>query len=193
MTCVIFINIRNNKYLILSDPSGTADCGCLANGDNVLKIKETFRVNRQLSELYRDHDVYISPLPGLKFNDFVRISYMSGRRKKRSIYVWLRFIDDYYKTFYNSVTDKRFNDPELLIGGEHKSIVLCKHYRVKLELPDNSLDSINLEIKSIRNPFKKIKALYNAPDSIMRTTTVISIISILMGIIALVLGVLSLR
>lgn len=39
-----------------------------------MKINDTFRVNRQLSELYRDHDVYISPLPGLKFNDFVRIS-----------------------------------------------------------------------------------------------------------------------
>jgi len=156
-------------------------------------IKETFRVNRQLSELYRDHDVYISPLPNLKFNDFVRISFRTGKRKKRSIYVWLRFIDSYYKTFYNSTTDKRFNNPELLIEDDRKSIVLCKYYRSKLHIPDNKLESIELEIKKVVNPLKKIKALYNAPDSMMRTTTVISIISVVMGIIALVLGVLSLR
>lgn len=156
-------------------------------------IKDTFRVNRQLSELYRDHDVYISPIPGLKFNDFVRISFRTGKRKKRSIHVWVRFIDGYYKKFYNTTTDQRFNDPDLLIGEEHRSIVLCKYYRVKLGLPDTSLDSIDLEIKKSSNPFKKIKALYNSPESMMRTTTVISIISVIMGIIALVLGVLSLR
>lgn len=156
-------------------------------------IKETFRVNRQLSELYRDHDVYISPTPGLKFNDFVQISFRTGKRKKQSVYVWLRFIDGYYKTFYNSTTQNRFNDPALLIGDDHKSIVLCKYYRVKLGLPDSSLDSIDLEIKKSSNPFKKIKALYNSPDSMMRTTTVISVISVMMGIIALILGVMSLR
>jgi len=156
-------------------------------------IKETFRINRQLSELYRDHDVYISPINGLKFNDFVRISYRTGRIKKRSIYVWLRLIDDYYIKFYNNITANRFNDPELLIGDEHKSIVLCKHYRVKLGLPDSGLDSIDLEIKKIINPLKKIKALYNSPDSMMRTTTVISVISVIMGIIALIMGALSLR
>jgi len=156
-------------------------------------IKETFRVNRQLSELYRDHDVYISPIPGLKFNDFVRISYRTGKWKKKSIYVWLRFIDSYYKTFYNSTTNSRFNNPELLIVEDHKSIVLCKHYRVKLCLPDANLDSIDLEINKSSNPFKKIKALYNSPDSMMRTTTVISIISVIMGVVALILGVMSLR
>ena len=157
-----------------------------------MKIKETFRVNRQLSELYRDHDVYISPLAGLKFNDFVRITYRTGKRKKRSIYVWLRFIDSYYKTFYNSTTDKRFSDPELLIMDDRKSVVLCKYYRSKLELPDK-LDSIDLEISKTMNPLKKIRALYSAPDSMMRTTTVISIISVIMGVIALILGVMSLR
>jgi len=158
-----------------------------------MKINGTFRVNRQLSELYRDHDVYISPLPELKFNDFVRISFRTGKRKKRSIYVWLRIIDSYYKTFYNSITEDRFNDSELLIGEAHNSIVLCKHYRIKLGLPDNNLDSIDLEIKKSSNPLKKIRALYNSPDSMMRTTTIISILSVLMGIIALVLGVMSLR
>ncbi len=158
-----------------------------------MKIKDTFRVNRQLSELYRDHDVYISPIPGLKFNDFVKVSFRTGKRKQKSIYVWLRFIDTYYKTFYNSTTDQRFHDPSLLIGEEHKSIVLCKFYRVKLGLPDCNLDSIDLEIKKSSNPFKKIKALYHSPDSMMRTTTVISVISVAMGIIALILGVLSLR
>lgn len=158
-----------------------------------MKIKETFRVNRQLSELYRDHDVYISPLPGLKFNDFVKITYRIGKRKKRSIYVWLRFVDNYYKTFYNSITEKRFNNPDLLIQQDSKSIVLCKYYRAKLALPDDKLDSIKLEISKTKNPLKKIRALYNAPDSMIRTTTVISIISIVMGIIALILGVISLR
>lgn len=157
-----------------------------------MKIKDTFRVNRQLSELYRDHDVYISPIPGLKFNDFVRISYCIGKRRKKSIYVWLRFIDSYYKTFYNSTTNNRFNDSDLLIPDDHKSIVLCKFYRVKLGLPDSNLDCIDLEIKNSSNPFKKIKALYNSPDSMMRTTTVISVISIAMGIIALILGIMSL-
>ncbi len=156
-------------------------------------IKETFHINRQLSELYRDHDVYISPIPGLKFNDFVRISFRTGKWKKQSIYVWIRFIDTYYKMFYNSTTEKRFNDPELLIDNDHKSIVLCKHYRVKLGLPSDKFNGIDLEIKKSSNPFKKIKALYNSPDSMMRTTTVISIISVIMGIIALILGVLSLR
>lgn len=158
-----------------------------------MKINETFRVNRQLSELYRDHDVYISPIPGLKFNDFVRISYRISKYRKRSIFVWLRFIDGYYKKFYNTTTEGRFNDPALLIGEDHKSIVLCKFYRIKLGLPDSDLDSIDLEIKKSSNPLKKIKALYNSPDSMMRTTTVISIISVLMGIIALILGVMSLR
>ncbi len=158
-----------------------------------MKINETFRVNRQLSELYRDHDVYISPLPGLKFNDFVRISYRISKYRNRSIYVWLRFIDGYYKKFYNTTTEARFNDPELLIGEEHKSIVLCKFYRVKLGLPDSGLDSIDLEIKKSSNPLKKIRALYNSPDSMMRTTTVVSIISVLLGIVALVLGVMSLK
>jgi len=155
-------------------------------------IKESFRVNRQLSELYRDHDVYISPMPELKFNDFVRISFRNGKRSKRSIYVWLRFIDSYYKTFYNSTTRNRFSDPDLIIEEDQKSIVLCKYYRVKLGLPDNNLACINLEIKKSSNPLKKIKALYNSPDSMMRTTTVISVISVMMGIIALVLGVISL-
>ncbi len=156
-------------------------------------IKETFHINRQLSELYRDHDVYISPLPGLKFNDFVRISYRTGRFKKRNIYVWLRFIDGYYKTFYNSITEKRFNDPELLIQDDLKSIVLCKYYRAKLSIPDDRLSGLELEISKTVNPLKKIKALYNAPDSMVRTTTVISIISVLMGVIALILGVMSLK
>lgn len=164
-----------------------------SRGFSMKKIKETFCVNRQLSELYRDHDVYISPLPGLKFNDFVRISYKNGKKKKRSIYVWLRFIDSYYKTFYNSTTDRRFNNPDLLIREDCKSVVLCKFYRTKLDISDNRLDGIDLEIKKISNPLKKIKALYNAPDSMVRTTAVISIISVVMGVIALVLGVMSLR
>ncbi len=159
----------------------------------MLKIKKTFHVKRQLSELYRDHDVYITPLPELKFNDFVRITFRSGKRKKRSIYVWLRFIDSYYKTFYNSVTEKRFGNTELLIGDDRLSVVLCKYYRVKLGIADNDLENIELEIRKTVNPFKKIKALYNSPDSMMRTTAVISIISIAMGVIALILGVISLR
>lgn len=158
-----------------------------------MQIKETFHVNRQLSELYRDHDVYISPLPGLKFNDFVRIIYRNAKRQKRSIYVWVRFIDSYYRSFYNRTTWERFNDSGLLIPDEHKSVVLCKYYRVKLGLPDQGLESIDLEIRKCINPMKKIRALYNSPDSMTRTTTFISILSILLGIIALVLGIMSLR
>lgn len=158
-----------------------------------MKIRETFQVKRQLSELYRDHDVYISPLNGLKFNDFVRITFRTGKKKKRSIYVWLRIIDSYYTAFYNSVTDKRFSFPDLLISDELKSIVLCKYYRVKLQIQDSDRGSVELEIEKIVNPFKKIKALYNSPDSMMRTTTVISVISIALGVIALILGIMSLR
>lgn len=155
--------------------------------------RETFHVNRQLSELYRDHDVYISPIPGFKFNDFVCISHTTEKGKKRSIYVWLRIIDDYYRAFYNSVTESRFHDTELLIIPEQKSIVLCKHYREKLSLGDAGSTGVVLEIKKTRSPSKKIRALYNAPDSMIRTTTVISVISVALGIIALILGVMSLR
>jgi hypothetical protein len=155
-------------------------------------IREKFRIHRQLSELYRDHDVYIRPVPGLSFNDFVRISRKAGRRRK-SIYVWVRFIDDYYKTFYNTTSQNRFGDPALLINGEGSSIVLCRHYRVMLGLEESMLDGVELEIRKIRNPLKKISALYNAPDSMVRTTTVISIISVILGIIAFILGVISLR
>lgn len=155
-------------------------------------IREKFRIHRQLSELYRDHDVYILPIPGLSFNDFVRISRRNGGRRK-SIYVWLRFIDDYYRTFYNTTSDKRFGDPGLLISGEGSPIVLCRHYRVMLGLEETMLEDVELEIRKIWNPFKKISALYNAPDSMVRTTTVISVISVILGIIALVLGIISLR
>lgn len=153
-------------------------------------IKNFFCIKRQLSELYRDHDVYMTPLPGIKFNDFIRISYKAGKRKK-SIYVWVRIIDDYYRTFYNTTTEKRFGGTELLINNEESSVVLCRHYRIRLGLDEGSLENVQLEISRSRNPLKKIRALYNAPDSIIRTTTVISVISLLLGIIALVLGVLS--
>ncbi len=155
--------------------------------------EEIFRIKRQLSELYRDHDVYISPISGFNFNDFVCISHRAGKSKKKSVYVWLRIIDDYYRTFYNSVTESRFHDQALLIDPEQKSIVLCKHYREKLGLKDAASEGVYLEIKKIHSPFKKIRALYNAPDSMIRTTTVISVISVALGILALILGVISLR
>lgn len=155
-------------------------------------IADTFRVHRQLSELYRDHDVYIHPFPSLRFNDFVRISRTGPRDGTKSIYVWVRFIDDYYRTFYNAVTDSRFGDPALSICDDLKPIVLCKYYRVRLGLDDTALENVDLTIKVIRNPMKKIRALLGAPDSLVRTTTVISVISVLLGIIALVLGILSL-
>lgn len=155
-------------------------------------IRSRYRIHRQLSELYRDHDVYITHHPELSFNDFVKISYRNGRKKK-SIYVWVRFIDDYYRTFYNTTSEWRFkgsSDYEITDGD---AVVLCRHYRVLLDLDENALDSVELEIKKTRNPFKKIRALLNAPDSLVRTTTFISIISVLLGIIALVLGILSLH
>lgn len=155
-------------------------------------IKGKFRIHRQLSELYRDHDVYIRPVPGLSFNDFVEISYKTGRKRKR-IYVWLRFIDEYYRMFYNSTSSKRFNDPSLLIPEKGDSIVLCRHYRVMLGIDESMIEGTELEIRKTRNPFKKLKALYSAPDSMVRTTTVISIISVILGVIALILGILSLR
>lgn len=153
---------------------------------------ELFRINRQLSELYRDHDVYITPLPGLSFNDFVQISCGEKGNRKRRIYVWVRFIDEYYMMFYNSITKNRFHKPELLIDRKKNSIVLCKHYRVRLGLSDDKLGEVRLQVKKIRNPLKKIRALYDAPDSMIRTTTVISIISIIMGITAIILGIMSL-
>ena len=155
-------------------------------------MKGKFRIHRQLSELYRDHDVYITPAPGLGFSDFVRISHKTGK-KTRSIYVWLRIIDGYYRAFYNSISGERFKDPFLLIAPEGYSIVLCRHYRVMLGIEDSMLAGTELEIRKTRNPFKKLKALYSAPDSMVRTTTVISIISVVLGLIALVLGILSLR
>ena len=156
-------------------------------------IRSRFRVHRQLSELYRDHDVYISRMPGLGFGQFVRISYRNGRQSKKSIYVWLRFIDDYYRRFYNTTSEKRFGEESLLITGEGASIVLCRHYRVILGLEESSLDGVEVELKKVRSPLKKIRALLNAPDSMVRTTTVISIISVILGMIALVLGIISLH
>lgn len=156
------------------------------------KVKVSFRIHRQLSELYRDHDVYISHVPGFGFNDFVRISYKTGK-KTRSIYVWLRLIDDYYRTFYNSVSGERFRDSSLLIQEIGNSVVLCRHYRVMLGIGESMPGTVELEIRKTRSPLKKLKALYSAPDSMVRTTTVISIISVILGIIALVLGILSLR
>jgi hypothetical protein len=155
-------------------------------------IRGKFRIHRQLSELYRDHDVYIRPVPGLSFNDFVRISCKCGSKRK-SIYVWLRFIDDYYRTFYNTTSRARFKDPSLLIPDKGNSIVLCRHYRVMLGIDEAALEGVELDIKKTFNPFYKLKALYNAPDSMVRITTIISIISVILGIIALVLGILSLR
>lgn len=154
-------------------------------------MKEKFNINRQLSELYRDHEVYLTPLPGIRFNDFIRISNRTGRWKKRSIYVWIRLIDDYYRRFYNSTTEKRFGGNELCLPDDVNSIVLCRHYRVKLGLSEGNYESVELEIRKCRNPLKRIKALYNAPDSVTRTTTVISIISLFLGVVALVLGVMS--
>lgn len=154
-------------------------------------IVENFHVRRQLSELYRDHDVYISRIPGLDFGSLVKITYRKSRFRKKSIYVWLRIIDSYYRTFYNTTTDTRYANPDLLIGDGGKSIVLCRHYRNKLGLSDDLSQPLCLEITKCWSPLKKIRALYNAPDSLTRTTTVISVISLLLGVIALVLGVLS--
>jgi len=155
--------------------------------------RSRFRIHRQLSELYRDHDVYISQMPGLRFGDFVRISYRPGRWRSRSIYVWVRLIDDYYMTFYNSISEKRFGGGTSLITNNGNSIVLCRHYRVLLGLEESMLENVELDIKRAWNPLKKIGALLNAPDSMVRTTTVISIISVILGIIALVLGIMSMR
>jgi len=152
-------------------------------------IRKTYRVYRQLSELYRDHDVYISDDESLAFNDFVRIR-LAG--EKKSIFVWVRFIDGYYKTFYNSVSTARFSDPRLLIDDEFPAIVLCRHYRVKLGLPEDTPGNVELEIRKIRNPMYKIRALYNAPDSLVRTTTMVSVISLLLGLVGLILGIISL-
>ncbi len=154
--------------------------------------RKTYRVYRQLSELYRDHDVYITPDGSLAFNDFVRISRMNEKGRKRSIYVWVRFIDDYYRTFYNSVSGCRFSCDELLMAQDIPGIVLCKHYRVRLDLPDDGLESVDLDITKVKNPYLRVRALYNAPDSLVRTTTVISVISLALGVIGLVLGVISL-
>jgi hypothetical protein len=155
-------------------------------------INGRFRIHRQLSELYRDHDVYITEYPELSFNDFVCIAYRNGKKKKR-IYVWVRFIDDYYRMFYNTTSEWRFKESNQHKITDGDVIVLCRHYRRLLGLNENSLDGVDLEIKKSRNPLKKIRALLNAPDSLVRTTTVISIISVLLGIIALILGILSLH
>ena len=152
-------------------------------------ISKTYRVYRQLSELYRDHDVYISDDGSLSFNDFVRIR-IAG--EKKSIFVWLRFIDGYYRTFYNSVSAGRFSDPRLQIDDEFPAIVLCRHYRTRLGLSEEIQGMVELEITKIRNPLRRIRALYNAPDSLVRTTTMVSVISLLLGFVGLVLGIISL-
>ena len=155
-------------------------------------FKKSYRVYRQLSELYRDHDVYISPDESLSFNDFVRIRHTDASGKKRSIYAWVRFIDDYYRTFYNSVSGCRYECTDMLIGDEGPAVVLCKHYRVRLNLPDDAPGNVDLEIRKMRSPLLRLRALYNAPDSLVRTTTIISIISLVLGMIGLALGVISL-
>jgi len=155
-------------------------------------IKGRFRIHRQLSELYRDHDVYITEYPELSFNDFVCITHRNGLKKKR-IYVWVRFIDDYYRMFYNTTSEWRFKGTEQYRIIDGNSIVLCRHYRRLLGIDETSLEGVDLEIKKSRNPFKKIRALLNAPDSLVRTTTFISIISVFMGMVALVLGIISLH
>jgi hypothetical protein len=155
-------------------------------------IRGRFRIHRQLSELYRDHDVYITENPELSFNDFVCISHHNGKKKKR-IYVWVRVIDDYYRMFYNTTSEWRFKGVSQHQITEGDAIVLCRHYRRLLGLDEASLDGVDLEIKKSRNPLKKIRALLNAPDSLVRTTTCISIISVFLGLVALILGIRSLH
>ena len=154
-------------------------------------IKEEFRVYRQISEFFKDHDVYIWPLGRLKSNDLARITFRNGR-KKNKIYVWIRLIDGYYINFYEKTITMRYPDENMKMVDKPYPIILNRHYRSRLELTDECFERVRLEIKKVNNPYAILASFLSAPDSLVRITTFISLVSLFLGLIGLLLGIIGL-
>jgi hypothetical protein len=160
----------------------------METGINGTMIKEKFRVYRQISEFFKDHDVYIWPLDSLKSNDLVRITCRNGGDKNK-IYVWIRLIDSYYINFYEKTIKTRFPDDDMKMIDKPYPIVLNRHYRSRLGLTEECFDRVLLEIKKVNNPHAVIASFLSAPDSLVRITTLISLVSLFLGLIGLLLGI----
>ena len=116
-------------------------------------------------------------------------SHAGSGKDKNKIYVWIRLIDDYYINFYEKTIRARFPDNDMQMNDTPYPIVLNRHYRSRLGLTEECFERVLLEIKKVKNPRAIIASFLSAPDSLVRITTLISLVSLFLGLIGLLPGI----
>ena len=109
------------------------------------------------------------------------------KQNLKSVWVDAQIVDDNFLKNYNQ-------PPRISLDNNIKAIIANEWYRNKLGIIKG--DNVDLNINKIKLPFmrpiRQMQAALNHPDSSMRISADIAIVSLLCGIIGLVLGVMSL-
>lgn len=110
------------------------------------------------------------------------------KQNYKSVWVDAQIVDDNFLKNYNQLPRKSLNK-------DIKAIIANEWYRQKLGIKKWS--DADLEIKQIKlplmRPFRQMQAALNHPDSAVRISADIAIVSLLLGVIGLILGVISLK
>jgi hypothetical protein len=110
------------------------------------------------------------------------------KQSHKSVWVDAQIVDNNFLKNYNQPPRKSLNK-------DIKAIIISEWYRQKLGIKKGV--HTNLEIKQIKLPlmrfFRQMQAALNHPDSAVRICAGIAIVSLLLGFIGLILGVISLK
>lgn len=135
-----------------------------------------------LSEDINAPYVWLSEIP-CNSRDIVKITNSDTTKS-----IWCEVVktsDNYIKRYNN-------NERTLPIGSSKAFIVANSWYRNKLGLVKNT--ESNITLKTSRYPLfvKQLLASYTHPDNAVRLATDIALVSLFLGIVGLVLGIISL-
>jgi len=144
---------------------------------------ETFFVYKRLSGEVRIPEIMISDGLCIQTND---CAIFKNEKTGKKITAWVRTLDQFDIDFYNE--NNRYGKT---IGKANNSIILNKHYRKHLGISDNDVQ-ITLNFKKTRNPVKKFFALLQTNDPVIFVSTNLAIISVGLGLVGFVLGIISL-
>jgi len=109
------------------------------------------------------------------------------KQSHKSVWVDAQIVDNNFQNNYN-------HSPRISLDNNKKVIIANEWYRQKLGIIKGA--NADLKIKQIKlpfiRPFRQMQAALNHPDSSVRISADIAILSLLLGIIGLVLGAMSL-
>ncbi len=150
----------------------------------MLNHKTMYTVYSSLKEDINSPTVWLME-SGLDSRDLI---FMKSKKKRKRVWVDAQIVDDNFFRNYNErkTTKKLIKNQRVIIANEW--------YRQRLGIKKG--ENVDLDIKQIKfsfmRPFRQMQAALHHPDNAMRISADIAIVSLFLGVLGLILGIISL-